>query len=128
MHYIVTVPKTIKWVDWLAELEDANARNLLVNYRIPHRVDPVLGSRCYIVWNGRIRGWLSIVGCKKREAFVCESTGRQWPEGWYLIRVPPFYPWAGPRMRGFQGIRLYRFYSSDEERLNESSSEEKQLA
>lgn len=107
--WIITVPKTVSWEDYERELTAVLDRTSVLNYRV-HRVPKALriGDRCYVVWQGRVRGWMEIVGIADHaDGFVCQTTGAYWRPGVYIQRAGDFHPVAGPEMTGFQGIRSY---------------------
>jgi hypothetical protein len=106
--WIITVPKTTKWEEYQKELETVKDRSAVMQYRLPYRVDAVPGERCFVVWNGEVRGWMEIVGVhKQNHSFVCTTTGKYWRPGYYLQRTGPFHVVTGVKMKGFRGIRKY---------------------
>jgi len=104
--WIITIPKTIKWQDYEKELEAVFTGGGVLSYRLPFKVNASPGDRCYVVWNGRVRGWMEIVGpVQWTNGFTCEITGKLWPPGWFLNRAGKFHKVDGPAMKGFRGIR-----------------------
>lgn len=104
-NWLVTIPKLIKWESWMAEVQDALHKELLLFYRLPVAIRCQPGDRCFILWNGKVRGWLPIVGVEVRGDFMCETTGKRWLGGTFLVRQPRFHPVNGPALKGFQGVR-----------------------
>ena len=107
--WVVTIPKKIPWTDYLDEVADAHVRGLALNYHV-HRAPPDLrpGDRCYLVWNGYLRGWMRVSGINRlAEDWKCESTGKIWPAGTYIAREPVLHRLMGTPvpMKGFRGIR-----------------------
>jgi hypothetical protein len=111
--WIITIPKIrTTWEQYERELEAVADRSQVMNYRIgyrPREMEP--GDRCFVVHDGRVRGWMEICGVlRKTEDWRCSTTGVTWPAGWYMQRtgtfhhlpadVQEFYP-------GFRGIRRY---------------------
>ena len=109
MNWILTIPKTTSWQDYLREIETVRDGSSVMNYGVRHfPKDMRPGDRCYLVWNGRVRGWMKIVNLHRADNFwQCSTTGIQWPPGNYIQRSGPFHPMDGPEMRGFQGVRRY---------------------
>jgi len=107
--WILTVPKTVSWVDYQRELDAVADGSVVMNYRaaqIPR--DMRAGDRCYVVHDGRVRGWMDVVGVVlKSEPWRCTTTGCVWPAGKYVQRSGPWHPVDGPAMQGFRGIRRY---------------------
>jgi len=105
--WVITVPKTILWEHYEKELEAVHDRSQVMSYRLPYKCLAQPGDRCYVVWNGRVRGWMEVTEMAHKPGFVCSTTGRVFAQGWYLVRSGPFHSVGGPAMRGFQGIRRY---------------------
>jgi len=107
--WIVTVPKTTRWDVYQEELNAVVDGESRINYRTRYFPKEMrIGDRCFIVWNGRVRGWMKVVGlwyCK--EPWFCTTTCVQWDAGNYIQRSGPFYAVEGPEMKGFRGIRKY---------------------
>lgn len=104
---MITLPQYIKWEDYIQELKAVEDRSGILNYKLPGMPSyPFLkGSKCYLVWRGYIRGWQEVSGVKHGK-FRCQTTGKQWPDGYYLQRTGPFNYLKKPyKMKGFQGLR-----------------------
>jgi hypothetical protein len=105
-NWAVTVPKTVAWSAYEKELTAA-AAGADLNYRVrgfPKAMK--IGDRCYIVHDGRVRGWMTISSLtEKPDPWQCETTGAVWPAGKYLVRTGKFHPIDGPEMTGFRGVR-----------------------
>ena len=106
--WIITIPKKTKWEDYQLEL-DAALQGEILNFRVmnfPRKME--VGDRCYIVWNGKVRGWMEITGMVTADQpWQCTTTGQIWPAGNYIQRSGPFNEIDGPEMTGFRGIRKY---------------------
>lgn len=107
MDYAVTVPKTVDWQWYLKEIDTARENKLSLFFRIPYKVDVRYNeSRCFIVHNGAIRGWMTILTCIENPiGFTCFYTGKKWPPGTYIERRPRFNSIDPIPMKGFRGIR-----------------------
>ncbi len=107
--WIITIPQDIEWKDYARELAFVEDWSGVLNYRVPFRPKVEEGDRCFVVWRGRVRGWMEVVGVEHYpDGFTCETTGRQWPSGFYILRSGPFHEVDGPAMKGFRGIRRYQ--------------------
>lgn len=104
--WIVTLPRTTEWLEYKKELLAAESGAFL-NYRV-NETKAAAGDRLWLVWRGRVRGWMEISGKKYwREGFTCLSTGQKWPPGVYIQRSGRFHYVKGDLMKGFMGIRRY---------------------
>lgn len=106
---IITLPATTKWEDYEQELRKvANYKNVL-NFKVhafPTGVSK--GDRCYLVHNGKIMGWMEIVGFSEK-SFTCSTTKKQW-KGKFIERSGPFhYLEEDIPYKGFQGYRYFDF-------------------
>lgn len=110
MDIVITLPQKIEWEDYQSELDDVADGSGVLNYRIPgtsFTLNPGQGNRCYLVWRGKVRGWMLITGIDcKADGFTCQTTGRWWPPGVYIQRSGPFHRLKNPiPMKGFRGWR-----------------------
>lgn len=107
---IVTVPKSVSWDDYLKELEAVKDGSQTMYFKVPTLpVESEIGRKCYIVHDGRVRGFMIIVEMRIIPcAWRCSTTGKVWDAGSYIGRSGPFYQLTNQhRMRGFQGFRYY---------------------
>jgi hypothetical protein len=110
--WVITVPKTVLWEDYLEEVRDAAEWQEVLNFRVrgfPKEMQ--VGDRCYIVHNGKVRGWMEICGLAVRDGFRCHTTGKDWPAGKYIQRSGQFHFVDGPGMNGFRGVRRFEWDS-----------------
>lgn len=107
--WIVTIPRTTAWSDYRREIDMVASGAAVMNYRVrAFPRDMVVGDRLFVVWDGRVRGWMKIVALIDRDVpWRCSTTGRIWPEGKYIQRAGPFHEVDGPLCQGFRGIRRY---------------------
>ena len=109
MDWVLTIPKTVKWEVYSKELEAAKDGKTVLNYRV--RFFPKgmrAGDRCYLVHDGRVRGWMGVTALvDSPRPWRCTTTGTQWPAGKYIQRSGPFHEVDGPAMTGFRGVRRY---------------------
>lgn len=107
MAIAVTLPASVEWEDYEAEIAGALYRNEVLNFKVSafprHGIGP--GSRCYVVWRGYVRGWMEICGFSD-ESFTCTTSGKDY-SGKFIQRSGPFHYLEGklPEMKGFQGFR-----------------------
>lgn len=109
MNWLITIPKTIQWSEYEKELKEVELEGGTLNYKtryIPKEMK--VGDRMYIVWNGRVRGWMEIVGFGYQDGFTCSTTGNYWSAGYYIQRSGKFHEIEGEVYQGFRGIRKYR--------------------
>jgi len=111
-HLVVTVPRSAypdeaAWQEYVREVNEGAEKGLVTLYRFSGPLRGWwLGQKVFVVWNGEVRGHQVLLQQVWREGFRCETTGRPWPPGWYLMRRGPFHELQRPvRMRGFQGVR-----------------------
>ena len=108
IDWVITIPKTVDWYEYIREVGLAAQAEAVLNYRVAHFPKEMkVGDRCFVVWNGRIRGWMAISGLAMCFAdWTCETTDKRWPAGKYIQRIGRFYIVDdGPEMTGFRGVR-----------------------
>lgn len=109
-NWMITIPKTVPWLEYRKELIDAETHGSTLNYRVRGFPKGMCsGDRCYIVHNGRVRGWMLITGLAIIDKpWTCTTTGKVWPLGKYIQRSGAFHPITdGPKIKGFRGIRRF---------------------
>lgn len=102
---IITIPKSIDWNEYKKEIEVVKDGSQVMNFKVNNFPNTKAGSRCYIIHNGAIRGWMEIVGLSE-ENFICSTTGREW-KGKFIQRSGPFHEIDPIPMKGFQGFRYF---------------------
>jgi predicted RNA-binding protein with PUA-like domain len=107
--WLITIPKTIKWEDYEQEIAAVADGDLVMNYKTRYfPKDMEVGDRCYLLWNGRVRGWMKIVGMEEfSQPWQCQTSGQTWAAGKYIQRSGVFHKIDGPKMQGFRGVRRY---------------------
>lgn len=135
---IVTWPKSRPLGSYLAELENARAGGLVVNYRVAHPPRPT-PDRCYRVHDGHVRGYLLVLavehrgdgevahvpppptglheGCASRGG-VCDCGPRPcalefWPGGWYVVCSPVWHELKRCRHTSHESFRGWRWFLRD---------------
>jgi len=109
MDWVITIPKTTNWDDYTKELKTVENGNHVMNYKVSFFPKSMkVGDRCFVVWNGKVRGWMNIVGLVEyNDNWRCSTTGTVWSRGKYIRRSGKFHEVDGPEMIGFRGIRKY---------------------
>lgn len=51
----------------------------------------LIGKKCFVYHENRVKGYHIIKGVEKRSAFKCALSGRLFPPGWYMVRTGKFY-------------------------------------
>lgn len=103
---IVTLPSTIDWEEYKKELEEVKDWKSVMNFKVPFLPKYDI-DRCYIVYKGKIIGWMSVVGLLDNNTFNCSTTGKRW-SGKFIQRSGPFHYLDEPiEHKGFQGWRYY---------------------
>ena len=103
---IITIPSSIKWVDYQKEIDDALKNNYVLNYKVsffPKKTK--VGDKCYLVYYNNIIGWLPIIGFEEKE-FTCQTTGKKFT-GKFIVRSPFLTKIEPIPMKGFRGFRYF---------------------
>lgn len=113
----VTWPQTKSLAEYVATLDEAKARNEVINYRVAH--PPVWSNafeahgvrawafgvsspRCYMIHSGYVRGWTQVLYTCWRDDIEGFLPGN------FIVRSPNWNPIVnGPAMRSFRGWRWY---------------------
>ncbi|MGE4487107.1 MAG: hypothetical protein AB7C95_04675 [Synergistaceae bacterium] len=108
--WMITVPKD-RIGDFKDEVKAAKKEDLVKNFRIsPNIKSPKLGDILFVVYDGKIRGYMPIFSNELKDSFSCNTSYRQMPAGRYLVCVLSRYkqmPYVS--CKGFQGIRRVDF-------------------
>ncbi len=68
------------------------------------RIEP--GDRVYYVEDGYVRGFARVVSVRTQGETWCDTTGRAFPPGTYVIMAAKTWLWVEPvPMKGFMGLR-----------------------
>lgn len=108
---VITVPKTVDWKDYMREISKVEDWKEQMNYKLPTLPVGVKNKtidRCYVVHDGKVRGWMKITGCQNiSKGFICTTTEKNWGPGNYLFRSGPFHPVDKDiLMKGFMGYKI----------------------
>lgn len=102
---IITIPRSISWDEYQKELDAVKDGSSVMNFKVNHFPKTDIGSRCYLLYDGAIRGWMEIVGLSEDD-FTCSTTGKKW-KGKFIQRSGPFHKIEPIPMKGFQGFRYF---------------------
>ncbi len=102
---IITLPKSVSWDEYEKELAAVKDGNQTLNFKVNNFPKTSNGNKCYLVYNGQIKGWMEITGLSEKE-FTCSTTGNKW-KGKFIERSGPFHKINPIPMKGFQGFRYY---------------------
>ena len=104
---IITIPKKIKWCDYQKEIDAVSDMTQVMNFRVNNFPKISIGSKCYVLHDGVIKGYMYITGFSTK-SFTCIVTGKRW-EGNFIERSGKFIIIEPIIMKGFQG---YRYFNS----------------
>lgn len=123
MDIIITIPKKIKWEDYLKEIADVQDGDKTMLFHVPNLPEKLnVGDRCYLCYNGQIVGFMMVNHVGYVAGFNCVTTGKRWIAGKYIGRSGSFYKLENPiEYRGFQGFRYapveWRYIMFREQRI-----------
>lgn len=103
---LLTIPKNIKWEDYLKELEEVKDGSSEINYKVSSKPSKVnIGDKCFICHNGFIKGWMIISNISQKQ-FKCSTSGKDWDYAWYVSRSGQFYSLQKEiHQKGFMGYK-----------------------
>lgn len=109
LSWIITIPKTVSWESYQKEIASVADGSQVMNYHTRYFPKEMrVHDRCYIVYDGQVRGYMNIVGLEEHaHTWQCSTTGEVWPAGKYIQRSGPFFEVTGMPMSGFRGIRKF---------------------
>ena len=102
---IITIPKSVKWTDYEKEIDAVKDYTQVMNFKVNNFPKVLKGSKCYLLYDGNIIGWMEIVGLSEKD-FKCSTTGNDW-KGKFIERSGPFHKIDPIPMKGFQGFRYF---------------------
>ena len=108
MDIIITLPSHVDWSEYMKELDAVKDWKSTMNFKVPFIPKNIKkGDRCYLVHQGYIIGWMSIIGTSSNDSFDCTTTGKKW-SGCFIQRSGPFhYIDKQIPMKGFQGVHYF---------------------
>ena len=125
MDVIITIPKTTSWQEYEKEIAAcaANAA-VMMCYKVHNTPrNAKEGDRCYVVYCGRIIGWMNICHIGWLDRWRCTTTQKLMDDDYYICRSGKFHylPENIP-MKSFRG---WRYFNDDEylQSLKKSSNE-----
>lgn len=112
---LVTWPKSRPLASYLVELELAKRDGLQINFRVPSQPREFLvNRRCYRVHDGKVRGWVKILGVSKRgpnevARVKSDAFAGFWPPGWYVVCDPAWHELPKAQQQSFPGFRGFHY-------------------
>ena len=104
---VCTWPKSSSLASYLRELEAAEQRGEMINFRVS-ALPTSVPARCYMVHDGVVRCWSLVHECVYRDyGQVRDRAGGYWPGGYYIVRWPDYHLTEPYPMKGFQGFRYF---------------------
>ena len=107
MDIVITIPSSTDWNEYKKELDAAENDGQILNYKVtafPKHAG--VGSKCYVVHKGYIRGYQIISGFSVQD-FQCTTTGKYWA-GKFIQRSGKFYKLDKQiACTGFRGFRYF---------------------
>ena len=112
MDIIITIPKTTSWEEYKREIQTCETSpEIMMCYRIGNTPrNSTVGDRCYVVYCGKIVGWMSLcyigwLGWQK-----CTTTQRLMSDSNYICRSGQFhYLSENIPMKSFRGWRYFNY-------------------
>lgn len=111
---ILTIPKSFGWERFKQELSVIKSGTYIKSFKVAHLPKTEIGERCYILYNGLIRGYLIIEGFDTT-GFTCTTTGKYWKSGNFINVSGEFTTIDPIPMKGFQGFRYFSRIESNNE-------------
>ena len=107
MDWIIALPSTAwsKHREQLQTIEDGYTVVYFSVVKMPEEME--MGDRLWLLWKGKIKGWIKISYFGRMRRFHCKTTDKHLPEGLYVQVSGRFHEIKGKKMRGFKGIRKY---------------------
>lgn len=106
MNIVVTYPRWIEWERWVQHFND-NLKTEYIVSRIPNEVRK--GDKCFILYDGFIRGYKYIDSIYEVEEFVYPLSKNYIPKGFSILMVGKFHEIENIPYRGFVGFRYTNF-------------------
>lgn len=120
MDLLITWPKKRPLASYLDALTKAAAEGKVINFRVAKL--PKIGfldwsgrpKRCYVVYDGFVRGYNEILDLTGREHGEVDGFyGEEWGAGNYIVRDPLWHPVEPVPHKGFQSWHYYRHSDGD---------------
>ena len=105
MDWLITLPKKVSWKIYKRELDAVEDRKGVLCFPVSHLPKEMeIGDRMFLLWNGKIKGWMEIVYFGWMRRFRCRTTEKHLPEGYYIQYSGEFHEIKNIKMKGFRGI------------------------
>ena len=114
MDWIITLPKKVSWKAYKQEMDAVKDGINVLYFKVSLLPEEMkIGDRLFLLWNGKVKGWMKIVYFGKMRQFRLRNTERLMPsfkhlqEGFYIQRSGEFHEIKNIKMKGFRGIMKF---------------------
>jgi len=109
---LITLPSKCSWSEYEKEIEAVRDGSQVMRFKMTRK--PLLieigKSRCYVLHQGVIKGWMLITGFVENTIFTCSTTNKMWV-GSFLERSGEFHR---TNITGHTGFRGFRYFNQDQ--------------
>ena len=112
MDIIITIPKTTSWEDYKKEIRACEKlKDTMMCYKVHNTpLNTVLGDRCYVVYCGKIIGWMNICYIGWVDRWKCTTTQELMSDNYYICCSGKFhYLEESIPMKSFRGWRYFNY-------------------
>lgn len=112
MDIIITIPKTTSWEDYKKEIQACEAsEETMMCYKVRYTpLNSKIGDRCYVVYCGKIIGWMNICYIGWLDRWKCTTTQELMSDNYYICRNGKFhYLEEDIPMKSFRGWRYFNY-------------------
>ena len=112
MDIIITIPKTTSWEDYKKEIQACEtSEETMMCYKVHNTPrNTKVGDWCYVVYCGRIMGWMSICYIGYLSHRHCTTTKRLMGDCYCICRSGKFhYLEENIPMKSFRGWRYFNY-------------------
>lgn len=112
MDIIITIPKTTSWEDYKKEIRACEtSEDTMMCYKVHNTpLNSKVGDRCYVVYCGKIVGWMNICYIGWLDRWKCTTTQELMSDNYYICRNGQFhYLEEDIPMKSFRGWRYFNY-------------------
>ena len=112
MDIIITIPKTTSWGEYKKEIQACEAsEETMMCYKVRYTpLNSKVGDRCYVVYCGKIIGWMSICHIGWLDRWKCTTTQKLTSDNYYICRNGKFhYLEDSIPMKSFRGWKYFNY-------------------
>ena len=86
MNITITIPKSEK-DNWVNDIEQLKNKNVKLHFKIPFLLkNTKKGDKCFVIIDNKIIGYHTIDDIGFKDEFICSTTKKHWPAGYYITR------------------------------------------